>query len=75
MLWSARVRDPQEQEIGQGYQEIAMAEQEPAGQTKGKEGNAQAVEARTGNLRRVWDEVHLYRDNVRKTKVKLELTQ
>lgn len=31
------------------------------------------MEARTGNLRRVWDEVHLYRDNVRKTKVKLEL--
>lgn len=33
------------------------------------------MEAGTGNLGRVWDEVHLYRDSVRKTKVKLELQQ
>lgn len=41
------------QKIGQGGQEISMAELGLVGHTKGKEANSQALEANTHGLRRV----------------------
>jgi len=50
-----------------------MAESRPAGQTKGQEGTAQAVEAGTGILRIVRDAAQLCRREVRRAKAWLEL--
>jgi len=50
-----------------------MAEPGPAGQTGEQEGNAQAVEAGTGNLGAIRDAARLCRDGVRKAKDQLEM--
>jgi len=44
---------PRCKKISKGRQETGMAESRPAGQTKGQEGTAQALEAGTGMLGRV----------------------
>lgn len=51
--WSARAQDPQVQETGKGRQESGMSGLRPAGQIKGRGGNAQPVEAGRRDLGRI----------------------
>lgn len=59
--------------MGQGRQQTSMAKLRPAGQTKRKEGNAQAVEAGQVSQENYRNAVWLCKDKVRKAKVWLEL--
>lgn len=61
------------QEMGQGRQQTYMAKPRPAGQTKRKDGNAQAVEAGQVSQEDYRNAVWLCKDKVRKARVQLEL--